>query len=169
MYIYQSLATSILYTIKFLNILTSPSMCKQEDYFKKLIYMHNKKYISMSCKHREAQAVQSFGIRDNRALQIHISDWKLLFKPAVGLQSKTKSYPDAVYSRKHFSLRNSNLVVFFLPVRISGWEGEKMRWLWRKKKWEKKPTFEMYTFSKQRKKTPTIYSLSHCTLIMPTC
>lgn len=47
-------------------------MCKQEDYFKKLIYMHNKKYISMSCKHREAQAVQSFGIRDNRALQIHL-------------------------------------------------------------------------------------------------
>lgn len=37
-------------------------MCKQEDYFKKLIYMHNKKYTSMSCKHREAQAVQSFGI-----------------------------------------------------------------------------------------------------------
>lgn len=35
-YIYQSLATSILYTIKFLNILTSPSMCKQEDYFKKI-------------------------------------------------------------------------------------------------------------------------------------
>lgn len=72
-------------------------MCKQEDYFKKLIYMHNKKNISMSCKHREAQAVQSLGIRDNRALQVHISDWKLLFKPAVGLQSKkTKSYPDAV-------------------------------------------------------------------------
>lgn len=78
-------------------------MCKQEDYFKKLIYMHNKKiYISMSCKHREAQAVQSFGIRDNRALQIHISDRKP-FKPAVGLQSKTKSYSDAVYTRKHFS------------------------------------------------------------------
>lgn len=37
-------------------------MCKQEDYFKKLIYMHNKKYTSMSCKHREAQAVQSSGI-----------------------------------------------------------------------------------------------------------
>lgn len=25
----------------------------------------------MSCKHREAQAVQSFGMRDNRALRIH--------------------------------------------------------------------------------------------------
>lgn len=49
-------------------------MCKQEDYFKKCIYMHNKKYISMSCKHREAQAVQSFGMRDNGALLIHISD-----------------------------------------------------------------------------------------------
>lgn len=46
MYIYQSLATSILYTIKFLNILTSPSMCKQEDYFKKWIYMHNKNIFS---------------------------------------------------------------------------------------------------------------------------
>lgn len=46
-------------------------MCKQEDYFKKLIYMHNKKkyiYIfSMSCKHREAQAVQSFGIEGQRS------------------------------------------------------------------------------------------------------
>lgn len=105
MYIYQSLATSILYTIKFLNILTSPSMCKQEDYLKKLIYMHNKKkYISMSCKHREAQAVQSFGIRDNRALQSHISDWKLLFKPAIGLQSKTKSYPYAMYVGSTFPL-----------------------------------------------------------------
>lgn len=65
-------------------------MCKQEDYFKKLIYMHNKKYISMSCKHREAQAVQSFGIRDNRALQIHISDRKPPFEPAGGLQSQTQ-------------------------------------------------------------------------------
>lgn len=79
-------------------------MCKQEDYFKKLFYMHNKKYISMSCKHREAQAVQSFGIRDDRALQIHISDPTLLFKPAVRLRSETKfkrkkkSCLDAVYS-----------------------------------------------------------------------
>ena len=79
-------------------------MCKQEDYFKKLIYMHNKKYISMSCKHREAQAVQSFGIRDHGALQIHISDPKLPFEPAGGRRSQTqkKSHPNAIHSRKHF-------------------------------------------------------------------
>ena len=55
-------------------------MCKQEDYFKKLIYMHKKKkkkkkkkiyiYTSMSCKHREAQAVQSFGMGDKSTLDL---------------------------------------------------------------------------------------------------
>lgn len=78
-------------------------MCKQEDYFKKLIYMHNKKYTSMSCKHREAQAVQSFGIGEkiehSRCTSL---DWKLLFKPAVDLQKQNQSYPNAVCSRKHF-------------------------------------------------------------------
>lgn len=98
MYIYQSLATSILYTIKFLNILTSPSMCKQEDYFKKLIYMHNKKNISMSCKHREAQAVQSFGIRDNRALHVHIS-W---LKTPVQASSRPPKQKNKKLSRCRF-------------------------------------------------------------------
>lgn len=46
--------------------------------------------------------------------------------------------------------------MFFLPVSRS--EGEKMNWLWQKKKWEKKPTFEMYTFKEKKQKT-TIYSL----------
>lgn len=87
-------------------------MCKQ-GLFQKSIYMHNKKYISMSCKQREAQAVQSFGIRDNRALQTHISDWKP-FKPAVGLRSETKSYPEGVYSRKHFSpLEKNKKLIWF--------------------------------------------------------
>lgn len=81
----------------------------------------------MSCKHREAQAVQSFGIRDNRALQIHPSDWKLLLKPADGLRSKTESYPDAVYGRKHVFLWNCDLVYCLLSlcewakVRGEGW------------------------------------------------
>lgn len=70
-YIYQSLATSIIcIPLNSLNILTSPSMCKQEDYFsKKLIYMHNRKiYISIFQCHASTgrpKPCKSFGTRDN--------------------------------------------------------------------------------------------------------
>lgn len=56
--------------------------------------------------------------------------------------------------------------MFFLPV--SRLEGEKMNWLWQKKKWEKKPTFEMYTFKEKKTKNYNLQS-THCTLVMPTC
>lgn len=56
--------------------------------------------------------------------------------------------------------------MFFLPVSRS--EGEKMNWLWQKKKWEKKPTFEMYTFKEKKTKNYNLQS-THCTLIIPTC
>lgn len=78
-------------------------MCKQEFYFKK-IDLHaqkKKKVTSMSCKHREAQAVQSSGMGNNRALQVGLK--KFLLKLAVGLRSKTDIYPNALNSRKHFS------------------------------------------------------------------
>lgn len=57
--------------------------------------------------------------------------------------------------------------MFFLPVSRS--EGEKMNWLWQKKKWEKKPTFEMYTFKEKKKKKNYNLQSTHCTLVMPTC
>lgn len=49
--------------------------------------------------------------------------------------------------------------MFFLPVSRS--EGEKMNWLWQKRKWEKKPTFEMYTFKEKKNKKLqfTVYPL----------
>lgn len=183
MYIYQSLATSILYTIKFLNILTSPSMCKQEDYFKKLIYMHNKNIFPCHASTGRPKPCRALGLETTEHSRF-TSDWKLLFKPAVSLQSETKDHPAAVYRRKHFSLGNLEFgwifvfwfFFFFLPVFISGWEGEGESEVivTEKRKWEKKPTFEMYTFQKKTKqkqtiKPPTIYSLCHCTLIMPTC
>lgn len=78
---------------------------------------------------------------------------------------QNKSHPDAVYSRKHFSLRNKRLVEFqfFSLLVLVG--GEEMRSLWqKKKKWERKPTFEMYTFPKKEKKNPlqyTVYPIAH--------
>lgn len=67
-------------------------MCKR-GLFQKLIYMHNKKYISMSCKRREAQAVQSFGIRDNRALQVHISTENPCSNQQSASEAKQKAIP----------------------------------------------------------------------------
>lgn len=71
-YIYQSLATSIIcIPLNSLNILTSPSMCKQEDYFsKKLIYMHNRKIyrfiFQCHASTGRPKPCKSFGTRDNR-------------------------------------------------------------------------------------------------------
>lgn len=94
-------------------------MCKQEFYFKKIdLHAQKKEITSMSCKHREAQAVQSSGMGNNRALQIWLK--KFLLKLAVGLQSKTDIYPNALNSRKHFSPLEKNvwlnLKVFNLPA-----------------------------------------------------
>lgn len=159
MYIYQSLATSILYTIKFLNILTSPSMCKQEDYFKKLIYMHNKNIFPCHASTGRPKPCRALGLETTEHSGF-TSDWKLLFKPAVSLQSETKDHPAAVYSRKHFSLGNLEFgwifvfCFFFLPGFTSGWEGGDSEVIVaEKRKWEKKPTFEMYTFQKNKTKT----------------
>lgn len=57
----------------------------------------------MSCKHREAQAVQSFGIRDNRALQSHTLTENSSNRHSAS-EAKPESYPDAVYGRKRVSL-----------------------------------------------------------------
>lgn len=52
-------------------------MCKQEDYFKKLIYMHNKNiYIYFPCHASTGRPkpCRALGLRDNGAVRVHISD-----------------------------------------------------------------------------------------------
>lgn len=56
----------------------------------------------------------------------------------------------------------------FLPVCISGWEGEKMRWLWQNVKEEEANFWNVHLKKKEYTHT-TIYSLSHSILIMSTC
>lgn len=50
-------------------------MCKQEDYFKKLIYMHNKKKIYFHVMQAQGGPSRAeLWDRGKRTLQIHISD-----------------------------------------------------------------------------------------------
>lgn len=138
-------------------------MCKQEDYFKKCIYMHNKKIYFHVMQAQGGQSRAELWDKGQRSTP----DSHLWPKTPVLTCSRppkqNKSYPDAVYSRKHFSLRNKTFgwISVILPVRISGWEGRKWGHYDRKKKWERKPTFEMYTFPKKKNLEYTVYPNAH--------
>lgn len=80
-------------------------MCKQEDYFQKVDLHAQQKNIDIFQCHASTgrpKPCKSFGIRDNRVLQIHISDRKPPDEPAVCLhaENNNKSFPDE--DRKRF-------------------------------------------------------------------
>lgn len=47
-------------------------MCKQEDYFKKLIYMHNKNIFPCHASTGRPKPCRALGLSDGGALQDHV-------------------------------------------------------------------------------------------------
>ena len=141
-------------------------MCKQEDYFKNWSTCTTKNIFPCHASTGRPKPCRALGWGTTERSRFTSLTENSGSNQQSASEAKRKAILMLFYSRKHFSLRKSNLVdlfkMFFLPVCFSGWEGEKTRCLWqdgKKKKWEKKPTSEMYTFQPRPQKT-TIYSLS---------
>lgn len=126
--------------------------------------MHNKKIYIFQCHASTGRPkpCKSFGIRDNRALQIHISDRKPPDEPAVCLhaENNNKSFPDEDRKRFFPPWIWFNFCVLFSLLVLGGWE-EEIKVIVTETKLKKKPTFEMYTFFLKKEHLQyTVYSIN---------
>lgn len=109
-------------------------MCKQEDYFKNWSTCTTKNIFPCHASTGRPKPCRALGWGTTERSRFTSLTENSGSNQQSASEAKRKAILMLFYSRKHFSLRKSNLVdlfkTFFLPVCFSGWEGEKTRCLW---------------------------------------